>query len=447
MKKEVINLSKLYSHLTLKSKKQTKRLLRKKMERISLKEKRKTPSSSSVQVMQPYSQTIRLKEQEITSQRKRNKPQGEILIPILTCILSGFGVLAIYSASRYVAKTQYGNEWYFVNKQLLGFVIGIVAMFFCGRLNIQFLKGKRVRWIALILPIILLVMVFIPGIGKTNYGATRWIGIGGVTIQPSELAKYGFVIFSSAYMSENMGELQTIKGILPVLLSGGVICLLIIIEPNMSVTMCVGMLILTMLFLGGMQIKHFMMLFIPALIAIPLLIIAEPYRLSRLSAFLDPWESPRGEGYQLIQSLYALGNGGWFGAGLFRSRQKYRFLPFAESDFILSIIGEELGFFGIALLFIVSGLLIFLGIKTASKANDFFSFLLASGITLVYGIQTVVNALVVSGSIPPTGLPLPLISSGNTSLIITMASMGVLYSISKNAKNREYTKGNRFFIQ
>lgn len=356
-------------------------------------------------------------------------------------------MLAIYSASRYVAKTQYGNEWYFVNKQLLGFVIGIVAMFFCGRLNIQFLKGKRVRWIALILPIILLVMVFIPGIGKTNYGATRWIGIGGVTIQPSELAKYGFVIFSSAYMSENMGELQTIKGILPVLLSGGVICLLIIIEPNMSVTMCVGMLILTMLFLGGMQIKHFMMLFIPALIAIPLLIIAEPYRLSRLSAFLDPWESPRGEGYQLIQSLYALGNGGWFGAGLFRSRQKYRFLPFAESDFILSIIGEELGFFGIALLFIVSGLLIFLGIKTASKANDFFSFLLASGITLVYGIQTVVNALVVSGSIPPTGLPLPLISSGNTSLIITMASMGVLYSISKNAKNREYTKGNRFFIQ
>ena len=370
-----------------------------------------------------------------------------MLIPVLTCILSGFGVLAIYSASRYVAKTQYGNEWYFVNKQLLGFVLGVAAMLFCGRLNIQILKGKKLRWFALILPIILLCMVFIPGIGKTNYGATRWIGIGGVTIQPSELAKYGFVIFSSAYMSENMGEMQTIKGILPVLLSGGVICLLIIIEPNMSVTMCVGMLILTMLFLGGMQIKHFMMLFIPALIAIPLLIIAEPYRLSRLSAFLDPWESPRGEGYQLIQSLYALGNGGWFGAGLFRSRQKYRFLPFAESDFILSIIGEELGFVGIALLFIVSGLLIFLGIKTALKANDFFSFLLASGITLVYGIQTVVNALVVSGSIPPTGLPLPLISSGNTSLIITMASMGVLYSISKNAEKRECTKGNKFFIQ
>ena len=189
-----------------------------------------------------------------------------------------------------------------------------------------------------------------------------------------------------------------------------------------------------MLFLGGMKIKHFLIIFLPVVLAVPVLIIIEPYRLSRLSAFLDPWESPRGEGYQLIQSLYALGNGGWFGTGLFNSRQKYRFLPFAESDFILSIIGEELGVVGVLGLFIVSGLLVYRGIKTAIKADDFFSFLLASGITLVYGIQTVINALVVSGSIPPTGLPLPLISSGNTSLIITMSSMGVLYSISKKSK-------------
>ena len=130
-----------------------------------------------------------------------------------------------------------------------------------------------------------------------------------------------------------------------------------------------------MLFAGGMKIKHFLVIFIPALLAVPLLIVAEPYRLSRLSAFLDPWESPRGEGYQLIQSLYALGNGGWFGAGLFRSRQKYRFLPFAESDFILSIIGEELGVVGVLILFAVSGALIWRGIKTAKGAEDFFSFL------------------------------------------------------------------------
>ncbi len=225
--------------------------------------------------------------------------------------------------------------------------------------------------------------------------------------------------------------------------------MLIIIEPNMSVTMCVGILMLGMLFLGGMKIKHFLMIFLPALLAVPLLILAEPYRLSRLSAFIDPWENPRGEGYQLIQSLYALGNGGWFGTGLFRSRQKYRFLPFAESDFILSIIGEELGFFGILTVFSVSGALIWRGIKTASEADDFFSFLLASGITLVYGIQTAINALVVSGSIPPTGLPLPLISSGNTSLIITMSSMGILYSVSAKQANKRaaVTKRTAVFIQ
>lgn len=349
-------------------------------------------------------------------------------------------MLAIYSASSYVAKTQYGDEWYFVKKQLIGFVLGLVAMLFCAKFDYQKLKGKKVRWVALILPVILLALVFVPGIGKTNYGATRWIGIGSFTIQPSELAKYGFVIFAAAYMAEDMGRMRTFRGLLPVLLAGGAICVLIILEPNMSVTMCVGLLMLAMLFLGGMKIKYFMMIFIPALLVVPLMIIAEPYRISRLSAFLDPWENPRGEGYQLIQSLYALGNGGWFGTGLFNSRQKYRFLPFAESDFILSIIGEELGFVGIFILFSVSAFLIYRGIKTAYNAKDFFSFLVASGITLVYGIQTVINALVVSGSIPPTGLPLPLISSGNTSLIITMASMGILYAISAAAEQKSDTK-------
>jgi cell division protein FtsW len=185
------------------------------------------------------------------------------------------------------------------------------------------------------------------------------------------------------------------------------------------------------------------MVFFPLLLAIPVLIIAEPYRLLRLSAFLDPWASPKEEGYQLIQSLYALGNGGWFGTGLFQSRQKYRFLPFSESDFILSIIGEELGFVGIVVLFAVSAFLIWRGVRVAARANDFFSFLVATGITAVYAIQTLLNALVVSGAIPPTGLPLPLISSGNTSLIITMAFMGLLYAISSQGTNGESFSYNK----
>lgn len=183
--------------------------------------------------------------------------------------------------------------------------------------------------------------------------------------------------------------------------------------------------------------KTFFVIGLPILVAVPVLILIEPYRLLRLSAFLDPWASPKNEGYQLIQSLYALGNGGWFGRGLFRSRQKYRFLPFAESDFILSVIGEEFGFTGVAVLFSISFFLIYKGIKTAARAEDFYSYLLACGITLIYGVQTLINALVVSGSIPPTGLPLPLVSSGNTSLVVTMTSMGLLYRISKGNKEKE----------
>ena len=362
------------------------------------------------------------------SYKKRNK--GDVSILIVTAMLAFFGVVMVYSASSYNAEIQYGDQFFFMKKQLLGFAIGLPMMLFVARVNPQWLRGKKVRWVFLLLPAFLLALVFVPGVGKTSYGATRWIGVGPITIQPSELAKYGFVVFASAYMADNMQKVRTLKGAIPVLISGGVICVLILLEPNMSVTMCMGFVMLCMLFAGGLRIKYFLMVFFPLLIAVPILIIAEPYRLLRLSAFLDPWASPKEEGYQLIQSLYALGNGGWFGTGLFQSRQKYRFLPFSESDFILSIIGEELGFVGIAILFAVSAFLVWRGVRVAARANDFFSFLVATGITAVYAVQTILNALVVSGAIPPTGLPLPLISSGNTSLIITMSFMGLLYAVS-----------------
>ena len=372
----------------------------------------------------------------IAKNNQKERVYGDLCIPVLTAILAAFGVVAVYSASSYSASVQYGDPFFFMKKQLIGFVLGLGGMIAVSFFDHRKLKGKKTRLIALIAPMILLALVFVPGVGKSNYGATRWIGVGSFTLQPSELAKYGFVIFAAAYMSKNYKKMTTIKGVLPVLGAGGAICLLIIAEPNMSVTMCVGAVMLGVLFLGGMRMKHFFLIALPVLVAVPVLIAIEPYRLLRLSAFLDPWASPKEEGYQLIQSLYALGNGGWFGTGLFRSRQKYRFLPFSESDFILAVIGEELGFFGVAALFAVSATLIFRGIRTAARAQDFFSFLLAAGITLVYGLQTVINALVVSGAIPPTGIPLPLVSSGNTSLVITMSSMGVLYGISKRNESR-----------
>ena len=358
------------------------------------------------------------------------KKAGDIPLLICVILMAVFGCLMIYSASSYTAGVQYGDKLYFVKKQLIGVLLGTAAM--VGTCFIPYKKLIKFRYPAIIIAAILLALVFVPVIGITNYGATRWIGFGGVTIQPSEIAKYAYALFVAAYFAKNPEKVKTIKGVLPVLGVGIAFCVLIIIEPNMSITMCVGMLMLCLVFLSGTNLKTFAFILIPFAVAVPVLIILEPYRLQRLSAFLDPWASPKDEGYQLIQSLYALGNGGLFGTGLFNSTQKYRFLPFAESDFILSIMGEELGFFGLIIFFACCGFIVYRGFKIARNCKDRFGYLLASGFTLVYGIQVVVNALVVSGTIPPTGLPLPLISSGNTSLIITMASMGVLHNISRS---------------
>ena len=357
------------------------------------------------------------------------KKAGDIPLLICVALMACFGCVMIYSASSYTAEVQYGDALYFVKKQLLGVALGIAAM--VGTCFLPYRKLAKFKYPAIIIAAILLALVFVPGLGITNYGATRWIGFGGVTIQPSEIAKYAFALFAAAYFAKNYEKVKTVRGVLPVLGVGSGFCLLIIIEPNMSITMCVGLLMLGLVFLCGTNLKTFAVILVPFVVAVPVLIILEPYRLQRLSAFIDPWASPKDEGYQLIQSLYALGNGGFFGTGLFNSTQKYRFLPFAESDFILAIMGEELGFIGLLLFFLACGFIIYRGFRIAKNCKDRFGFLLAAGFTLVYGIQVAVNALVVSGAIPPTGLPLPLISSGNTSLIITMASMGVLYNVSR----------------
>ncbi len=364
--------------------------------------------------------------------KKQKRASIDYLLLIAVSVLAIVGTIFIYSASNYSALATYGDAFYFVKKQVIGIAIGIVVMTLTSVFDYKFLKKLTIP--IAIISIILLALVFVPGLGVENYGAKRWIGIGALTIQPSEIAKFSLILFCASYVSKNPERVKTFKGILPILLFGGLNCLLIIIEPNMSITVCVGALMLTLIFASGAKMKSLILIIIPAVILGVVLIFIEPYRLSRLMAFINPWSNPKGEGYQLIQSLYALGSGGWFGVGLFNSRQKYAFLPFAESDFILSVIGEEIGLVGLFFFFGLIALIIYRGIKIASEAKDVFGFMLAVGITMIFGIQAVVNALVVTGSIPPTGLPLPLVSSGNTSIIIFMAEMGILANISrKNA--------------
>ena len=364
-----------------------------------------------------------------TGKRLVNKSDRGVSLYIAVTLLAIIGTVFIYSASNYSAQKTYNDAFYFVKKQIIGIVLGVVAMSITSIFDYE--KLKKITLPIAIISFVLLILVFVPGIGVENYGAKRWIGFGGVTIQPSEIAKFSLILFGATYVSKNPERIRTFKGILPILCFGGATCVLIILEPNMSITVCVGLLMLTILFSSGMKIKHLIFLIVPALILGVILILIEPYRLDRLMAFINPWSSPKGEGYQLLQSLYALGSGGWFGVGLFNSRQKYAFLPFAESDFILSIIGEEIGFVGLLLFFLLLLFIIYKGIKAASVAKDVFGFVLAVGITMIFGIQVVVNALVVTGSIPPTGLPLPLVSSGNTSIIIFMAEMGILRNVTR----------------
>lgn len=368
---------------------------------------------------------------------------GKSDIPMTAAVIAlvAFGVLMVYSAGSYTASRIYGNEFYYVIKQLTGAGLGLAAMFLFSRIDYHVLY--KLRYVILAVSLVLLAIVFIPGVGITNYGARRWINLPFFTIQASEISKFGFIVFAAGYIGSRADKITTFKGILPIIAVGGAICLLIILEPNMSVTICMAMLMIVMLFLGGARIKHLLFIILPLVAAAVVLILVEPYRFARLMAFIDPWQSPLEEGYQLIQSYYGLGAGGFFGVGLFNSRQKYLFLPFAESDFIFSVIGEEFGLFGCLL--VMTGYIVMIrrALKIALGAPDRFGSLLCSGIAAIIAIQVLVNVAVVTGSIPPTGLPLPFISSGSSGLIVFMSGIGVLNGV----KRRSHKSSELMFVK
>lgn len=356
----------------------------------------------------------------------KTKNFGDLWLVAAVLVLVVVGIVFVYSASCYTAK-QNGNEFYYVGKQAVGALVGCVALVACSCVPLNFVR--KFWLVGVVVSAALLCLVFVPHVGIENYGAKRWIGFGSFSFQPSELAKFALVLFAAEFMSHH--DMGKFVNCIPVVGVGGVLCLLIILEPNMSVTVCVALITLCLMFVGGVKWKHFFLMVAPVVVAAPLLVIAEPYRMQRLLAFVDPWASPKGEGYQLVQSLYALGSGGWFGVGLFNSRQKYRFLPFAESDFVFAVIGEEIGLVGCACLFALFVFVTLRGVRIALNCRDKFTFLLSSGITAVVAVQSAVNFAVVTGSVPPTGLPLPFISYGGTSLVVFMAAMGLLVNCSK----------------
>ncbi|MBQ8430837.1 MAG: putative lipid II flippase FtsW [Clostridia bacterium] len=357
--------------------------------------------------------------------------KNSIIIIVCTILIAIIGVIFVYSASRHSALNTYGDSFFYMKKQIIGVGLGIVGMFITSKLSYKIYKKFYIPFY--IFGLVMLLLVFVPFLSKSSYGATRWIAVGGITIQPSEIAKFCLIIFLASYLSK-VETINSIKRIIFVFLMGGLYLICIMLEPNMSITICVGLTILFMLFISGLKLKTFMMLGIPILCAGVLLVVIEPYRLSRIVAFLNPWENPLQEGYQLIQSLYAIGSGGLFGVGLFNSRQAQLFLPFAESDFIFSIISEEIGFLGASCVILLYLILVITIFKVGFKATNKYASFLCFGIGAILGIQVILNIAVVTGSIPPTGLPLPLISAGSTSLLVFMSAIGVVLNVDRQSR-------------
>jgi cell division protein FtsW len=362
---------------------------------------------------------------------KRKEPDFIILFTTMT--LLAIGMVMVFSASAVIAMENRQDLYFHLRRQAFWSVLGLAAMIILS--NYDYWKLKRWTNVTLLTSFILLLAVFIPGLGVEIYGAKRWIGIGGFTGQPSDLAKVALLLFASAFLARKdirVGKFT--EGPLPVLGVMGVFFGLILLQPDLGTAVAIAGTIMVIIFVAGMPLLQILLLGLSATPLLGYLMVSKPYRMRRLLSFRDPWADPLNTGYQIIQSLYALGPGGLFGVGLGRSRQKFFYLPEPHSDFIFAIIGEELGFIGAASVLLLFFLLLWRGFKVALMAPDLFGSLLATGITAMIGLQALMNIGVVTGSIPVTGINLPLISAGGSSLLFTMCSIGVLLNISKHVK-------------
>ncbi|MDR1391795.1 MAG: putative lipid II flippase FtsW [Clostridiales bacterium] len=365
----------------------------------------------------------------------KNKPVDYIFLTTILILLA-IGLVMVFSSSSPTAfanKTTNHDSFYYLKKQFVWAIIGLLSMFSVSNYNYKNIGKKSILFV--FVSLVLLVMVTI--IGTEVNGAKRWLGFtSSFGFQPSEFAKIAILIFFSYSLSKNKDNLKYFwKGLVPYLVIVGIFAALLLLEPHFSCTLLIASTAISVLYIAGARVSHFLILSAPILIGISGIIIFSPYRRDRLFAFLDPFSDPLGKGYQIIQSLYAIGSGGIFGLGLGQSRQKYLYLPEPQNDFIFSILCEELGLVGSTLVIFLFIILIWRGFRIASKTPDLFGSLLACGITTLIAIQTFTNIAVVTSSIPATGMPLPFFSYGGTALVFTLSSMGIILNISRNIKN------------
>lgn len=361
--------------------------------------------------------------------------QVDIVLLVVTIVLLALGVIMVLSASAPYALNMYNDSYFFFKDQLTYAIVGVVMMLIISIIDYRIYK--RFAKVGLIAGIILIALVFVPGLGETRNDATRWLDVGFFSFQPSELTKLAVILFFAAVLSQKKWRDRISSSFLwfiSFLAIPGIIDLILLKQPHMSAAVIIIVIVISIMFAAGAKIKYILSLIPVAGAAGAALILMSPYRLARLQYWIDPWSDLQGDGWQLAQSLMAVGSGGLFGLGLGQSRQKYMYLPEQYNDFIFAVWCEELGLIGGLLLIALYAIFIWRGILIAMKCKDKFGSYMAVGITAMIGIQAIFNIAVVTGTIPVTGMSLPFFSYGGSSLLILLCSTGILLNISRNCE-------------
>ena len=346
-------------------------------------------------------------------------------------LLLVFGLVMVLSASSVTAYAEYKSSYYYFVRQAMWLAMGLPVFFLASRMPIRFF-----RWLAypvLVGSFVLLLAVMVPGIGVTSNGSTRWVGAGSFVIQPSEFAKLGLALWGADLLARKyrlLGEWRHL--LVPLVPVVTLFAAIVMMQPDMGTTLVIVTLLLALLWTVGAPGRLFAGVLVVVATLASFLAVLEPYRLARLTSFRDPFNDAMGSGYQAVQGIYALSSGGWWGLGLGASREKWSYLPNAHTDFILAIIGEELGLIGTLMVVALFGVLAYAGIRIATRATDTFARLAASAVTAWLIVQAVVNMAAVVGLVPITGIPLPLISAGGSALIPTLFAIGMLAAFARN---------------
>lgn len=367
---------------------------------------------------------------------KQNRHELDLTLLLVTLMLLAFGLIMVFSASFIFAEDTHGDPYYYLKRQALWVAIGLVAMFLISFLHYQYLK--RLSIVIMVLNFIFLAMVFTGFGSDLGAEARRWLAYGPLVVQPAEFSKLALVIFTAAFMSSRkLNFNRMINGSLVPLFLALVTFFLIQLQPDLGTALVVLAGSVLVIIFAGVPMSQVAGLSLSLLPLFAYFTIKQDYRVQRLFTFIDPWADPTGSGYQIIQSLYALGPGHIFGVGLGRSKQKLFYLPEPQNDFIFAVIGEELGFIGALTVILLYLIFLWRGFQIAMNAPDLFGSLLAAGITFIIALQVFINVAVVTGSLPVTGINLPLISAGGSSAFFTLIGIGILLNISKYTRSEQ----------